>query len=70
MSTTTEYAITGMTCAHCERAVGDEIGTISGVETVEVSADRGVAVVTSAAPLEREAVRAAVDEAGYELADA
>lgn len=70
MSTTTEYAITGMTCAHCEGAVKQELRKLAGVESVDVSAADGVARVTSSGPLDIETVRGAVDEAGYELADA
>lgn len=67
---TTDYAISGMTCAHCERAVADELGHLAGVTGVRVSAPDGTARVTSAAPLDPTAVRDAVAEAGYELVDA
>lgn len=68
MSTTTEYPITGMTCAHCEGAVKSELKQLAGVESVDVSASRGSALVTSANELDVDAVRSAVDNAGYELA--
>lgn len=70
MSTTTEYTITGMTCGHCERAVKGELRALAGVESVDVSAERGTALVTSLEPLGLDAVRAAIDEAGYALAEA
>ena len=41
-----------------------------GVDSVQVDLGSGAVTVISAEPLEQEAVRAAVDEAGYELADA
>lgn len=63
---TSEYQVTGMTCAHCEAAVRGEVSQIPGVERVDVSADTGRLVVTSSAPLDPAAVLAAVDEAGYE----
>lgn len=69
MSITTDYAISGMTCAHCERAVTDELRQLAGVENVAVSAADGVARVTSAEPLDLAAVRDAVAEAGYEVVD-
>ena len=69
MSTTVTYAITGMSCGHCEAAVTSEVGALPGVESVEVSAERGTAVVTSGAPLDTASVRAAIAEAGYELVD-
>ncbi|WP_309650023.1 heavy-metal-associated domain-containing protein [Nocardioides sp.] len=68
MSDTSTWTITGMTCGHCEASVREEISELPGVESVEVSHTAGTAVVTSAAPLERAAVAAAVEEAGYALA--
>lgn len=63
---TTEYRVSGMTCAHCEAAVRDEVALIPGVDTVDVSADTGRLVVTGAAPIDGQAVLDAVDETGYE----
>ena len=68
MSTTSTYTVTGMTCGHCVAAVTEEISGIDGVESVDVQLETGRVVVVSAAPLTDEAVRAAVDEAGYALA--
>jgi copper chaperone len=59
-----------MTCAHCVSAVSDEIGRLPGVSDVRVELATGSVTVTSAAPLPVDDVRAAVDEAGYELAGA
>jgi copper ion binding protein len=70
MSVTTTYTVTGMTCAHCVQAVTSEISELPGVDAVEVDLATSAVTVTSAAPLAVDAVRAAVDEAGYELADA
>ena len=66
MTLTSEYRVTGMTCAHCESAVRGEIAKLDGVERIDVSAASGVLVVESSAPLDDAAVVAAVDEAGYE----
>ncbi|MBF4551842.1 heavy metal transporter [Pseudoclavibacter sp. RFBJ3] len=63
--TTTTYQVTGMTCAHCERAVTQEVSDLAGVASVDVSAETGRLVVESAEPLDDAAVIAAVDEAGY-----
>ncbi|MCW3842737.1 heavy-metal-associated domain-containing protein [Micromonospora yasonensis] len=62
------YAVTGMTCEHCVRAVTEELSALPGVDEVRVDLAAGTATVTSAEPLPVESVRAAVDEAGYELA--
>ncbi|WP_426363969.1 heavy-metal-associated domain-containing protein [Streptomyces sp. E-08] len=64
---TTVYQVKGMTCGHCEGAVSGEISEIPGVSTVTAVAKTGEVTVVSDAPLDREAVAAAVDEAGYEL---
>ncbi len=69
MSTTT-YTVTGMTCEHCVRSVSEEIGELPGVQAVDVTLDSGAVTVTSDAPLDTAAVRAAVEEAGYELTGA
>lgn len=66
-SVTTVYAVTGMTCGHCEGAVSDEISALRGVTSVKAEAATGRVTVTSESPLEESDVRAAVDEAGYEL---
>lgn len=65
---TTVYEVTGMTCGHCEGAVSGEISEIAGVSSVKAVAATGLVTVVSEAPLDEAAVRAAVDEAGYELA--
>lgn len=66
--TTATYRVKGMTCDHCVRAVTDEVGKIAGVTGVEVDLASGRVMVSSDIPLDAAAVRAAVDEAGYELA--
>lgn len=66
-SVTTVYAVTGMTCGHCEGAVSGEISAIKGVTSVKAEAATGRVTVISEAPIDEGAVRAAVDEAGYEL---
>ncbi|KUN36726.1 heavy-metal-associated domain-containing protein [Streptomyces longwoodensis] len=65
---TTVYQVNGMSCGHCEGAVSGEISQLPGVSSVKAVASTGEVTVVSAAPLDEEAVRAAVDEAGFELA--
>ena len=67
MSTST-YTVTGMTCGHCVSAVTEEVTAVPGVTAVDVDLASGRLTVTSDAPVDDDAVRAAVDEAGYELA--
>jgi len=59
-----------MTCEHCVQAVTAEVSKLPGVQDVEVDLASGQVAVEAEAPLATDAVRAAVDEAGYELVDA
>ena len=70
MSTVSTYAVSGMSCQHCIDSVTAEVGRIGGVQQVDVDLAAGTATVTSAEPLALEQVRAAVDEAGFDLVDA
>jgi len=66
------FQVSGMTCDHCVAAVTEEVGAIPGVESVSVALSPGATsdvTVSSGQPLEIDAVRAAVDEAGYELVE-
>jgi copper chaperone len=65
--TTSTYTVKGMTCGHCVSSVQAEVEGLAGVSQVEVDLANGAVTVTSERPLEIETVRAAVEEAGYEL---
>ncbi|WP_067495679.1 heavy-metal-associated domain-containing protein [Actinoplanes sp. TFC3] len=69
MAVTSTYTVSGMTCSHCVQAVTSELSEIPGVADVQVDLGSGAVTVISAEPLADDAVRAAVDEAGYELAN-
>ncbi|MGO8767409.1 MAG: heavy-metal-associated domain-containing protein [Mycobacterium sp.] len=64
--TTSEYQVSGMSCADCEAAVQSEVARIPGVDGVDVSARTGRLVVTSSVPIDEATVLSALDEAGYE----
>jgi copper chaperone CopZ len=61
------YSVSGMSCGHCESAIAQEIGALPGVTSVRAVASTGLVTVDSEQPLDEATVRAAVDEAGYEL---
>lgn len=63
------YAVSGMTCGHCVSSVSTEIGKVEGVSGVQVDLAAG-AVTVSGSGFSNEEVRAAVQEAGYEVAGA
>ncbi len=69
MSSTT-YTVTGMTCGHCVASVTEEVSEVAGVTGVEVDLGSGAVTVTSDQPVDDAAVRAAVEEAGYQVVDA
>lgn len=62
------FAVTGMTCGHCAAAVTEEVEKVAGVTDVSVDVASGQVTVTSTAPVDPAAVRAAVEEAGYQVA--
>jgi copper chaperone CopZ len=62
------YDVTGMTCAHCVRAVSTELSRVAGVQDVTVDLPGGHVTLTSDRPVDAAAVAAAVDAAGYALA--
>jgi copper chaperone CopZ len=65
---TASYTVVGMTCGHCVTAVTEEVSGLPGVTDVSVDLDSGGLTVTGDAPVDDDAVRAAVEEAGYEVA--
>ena len=68
MTTTNNYQVQGMHCDHCVASVTEEVQEIPGVQAVDVVLDTGALTVTSEGDLDDAAVRAAVEEAGYQVA--
>ncbi|MCK0117280.1 copper chaperone CopZ [Isoptericola sp. CG 20/1183] len=71
MSTVTTLGVTGMTCANCVAHVTSELENVQGVEHVSIVLENGgesEATVFSDEPLDEQALRDAVDEAGYAVA--
>lgn len=61
------YTVSGMTCEQCVSSVREEIGEVETVTSVKVDLPSGAVTVLSEGPVGTETVRAAVEEAGYEL---
>jgi copper chaperone len=61
------YTVDGMSCAHCKAAVEQEVGQVPGVEFVNADFDTKLVLVRGEG-LDDSALRAAIDEAGYEAA--
>jgi copper chaperone len=73
MNTTTQtaeardYTVQGMTCSHCVLSVREEVSDVPGVSAVDVDLASGRMTITGA-DIDDDAVRAAVADAGYEVA--
>ncbi|HXR41380.1 MAG TPA: cation transporter [Acidothermaceae bacterium] len=62
--TTRTYVVDGMTCGHCVNAVTGEVTKLDGVTDVAVDLEAKT-VTVSGEPIDDNAVREAIDEAGY-----
>lgn len=62
---TTTVKISGMSCNHCVMAVKGALKNLPGVKSLEVKV--GEAVIESDGPVNVEAVKKAVDDAGFEV---
>lgn len=62
------YNVTGMSCQHCVNAISGEVSAVPGVTDVAVDLTGGTVTVTGT-ELDDAAIRAAIDEAGYDVAE-
>jgi len=64
----TTIDVSGMTCAHCEKAVKEALEALNGVKGVEVHLNSGKVDVTyDDAQVTIAAMRAAIEEQGYNV---
>ncbi len=61
------YTVEGMSCAHCRASVDEQIAEVEGVETVAVDLTSGL-VEVGGSGFSDDAIRSAVEEAGYQVA--
>jgi copper chaperone len=66
MSDVLTVKVPGMTCGHCEQAVTTEVGKVAGVTGVDVDLDTKLVVIHGAG-VDRAAVEAAIDDAGFDV---
>jgi copper chaperone CopZ len=64
-STSVIYSVPGMSCEHCRAAITTEVDRLPGVDSVDVDLE-GKLVRVSGDGLDDEAIRGAIDEAGYD----
>jgi copper chaperone CopZ len=62
------YSVPGVSCEHCRQAISQEVGKLASVESVEVDLERKIVTVRGR-DVADEAVRAAIDDAGYDVAE-
>jgi copper chaperone len=62
-----EYSVPGVNCQHCVGAVTGEVEQVPGVESVVVDLE-SKRVKVKGTSIDDGAVRAAIDEAGYDIA--
>ena len=60
------YSVPDISCDHCKQAIEGEVGLVAGVTSVDVDVDARSVTVAGGADA---AVRAAIDDAGYDIAD-
>jgi copper chaperone len=65
---TVTVTVTGMTCGHCAASVREGVVNLPGVTAVDVDLASGKVTIDSEREVEADAVKSAVEEAGYELA--
>ena len=64
---TLTYTVPGMSCGHCRAAVNEEVTEVEGVARVDVDLETKQVTVSGTA-LDDTKLRAAIGEAGYEVA--
>lgn len=62
------YSVPGVTCEHCRAAIVKEVDVVAGVQSVEVDLEQKLVNVRGVGLSDAD-VRAAIDEAGYDIAE-
>jgi len=60
--------VKGMSCQHCALAVQKALQRVDGITDIEVDLEKGEVHFEETRPVTRDAIRAEVAAAGYELA--
>jgi copper chaperone CopZ len=61
------YTVAGMTCGGCASTVKKHLSGVAGVTGVQIDVASGTVTVTSGSSIDTSDVRAAVEQAGYQL---
>lgn len=60
--------IKGMSCGHCVMAVSKALGAVEGVKDIQVDLKTGLATYEETKPVDKKALAAAIEDAGFEIA--
>ena len=63
-----KISVKGMMCAHCEAHVKKALEAIDGIESATASHEENLVTITTSGKVDEAAIKAAVEEAGYEYA--
>ena len=67
MTQTVTYSVPAIHCAHCAMSIREEVSEVEGVDEVDVDLETKIVTIRGN-ELDDAALRAAIDEAGYEAA--
>ncbi len=59
------FKVPGISCGHCVSAITDQVAPLEGVTGIEVDLETKLVTVTGG---DRDAIIAAIDKAGYDVA--
>lgn len=60
--------VSGMSCGHCVKAVEENVGKLTGVNSVKVDLDSGkVEVAFESEKLSLDTIKETIDDQGYEV---
>ena len=61
--------VEGMGCQNCVKHVKEALENLDGVDKAEVSLEKNSAVITFSKDISDEAIKSAIDEAGYDVSE-
>lgn len=64
---TTKFQLSGLTCGACEKVISKRLQKIDGVQTVQVSAQSGVASISASRPISKQEVVATLVGTHYQV---
>lgn len=66
--TTVKYSIPNISCGHCVRTIQNEVGELTGVQSVQADQATRTALITFDIPATEEQIKALLSEINYPVA--